>query len=228
MISHVYFDFFGTLVDYEPSVHPDNYNAPYEFARRAGENVSPKQASVLWQQAWDELDGNAQRSGRECSMHEIAIRYWELLGSPLSLEDENDRLVEEYLDAWTKDIRPAHGALSCLEDLSRDYRLSIVTNTHHPPLVPNLVERFGISEFISEIFTSIDVGWRKPDPHMFEHVISRDGITATEAVFVGDNWEADVEGPTRAGMTAFYVGESSAVRTAVTLAGLPQLIRELG
>lgn len=228
MISHVYFDFFGTLVDYDPSVHPASFNAPYEFAQRAGLSVTPEEASARWQNAWDELDGRAQRTRRECSMHEIATRYWELIGSPTTGEGEISRLVDEYLAAWTSGIRLAQHATDCLKDLATDRYLAIVSNTHHPPLVPALVQQFGLGVYISDIVTSIELGWRKPDPRMFEYVLERDGIVARDAVFVGDRWEADVVGPTQAGMTAFYVGAPSQGRIPVTLAELPRLIRELG
>ena len=47
MIKHVFFDFFGTLVDYAPSVHPD-CNAPVAFARRAGSEISEEDSNAYW------------------------------------------------------------------------------------------------------------------------------------------------------------------------------------
>lgn len=226
MSSHVYFDFFGTLVDYDPSIHPDRYNAPHEFAGRAGVNSTPDRADALWQQAWSELDNRADRTGRECSLHEIADRYRVLLGSPRVAPSEIDRLIDEYLSAWTADFHLAGGVLECLTDLGRDHRLGIVSNAHHLPLVPGLVDKFGIGDHFSTIVTSIEVGWRKPDRRLFAHLLERDGIAASDAAFVGDNWIADIEGPTRAGMTAFYVGASAGHRVPVALADLPRLIRD--
>lgn len=102
MPSHVYFDFFGTLVRYDPSILPSAFNAPLEFARRASVRAGQAEADALWTRAWDELDSTAHRSGRECSMLQIARRYWELLGSPPVAENE--------LAAWCGSILP-YGAL---------------------------------------------------------------------------------------------------------------------
>src|SRR5262249_27585780 len=51
----VFFDFFGTLVDYDPSIHPA-YNAPLAFARRAGSAISEDASDAWWQRSWDDLD----------------------------------------------------------------------------------------------------------------------------------------------------------------------------
>jgi len=75
VITHVFFDFFGTLVDYDSSVHPTP-NAPWEFARRAGSKISEGASNVCWQRAWDDLNADADRTGREFSMHQVARRYW--------------------------------------------------------------------------------------------------------------------------------------------------------
>jgi putative hydrolase of the HAD superfamily len=51
------------------------------------------------------------------------------------------------------------------------------------------------------------------------------GAVAGDAVFVGDSWEADVEGPRRIGMHAIYVGPPSALHPSASLRHLPQIIR---
>ena len=113
MPSHVYFDFFGTLVRYDPSVLPSAFNAPLEFALRASVRVGQAEANALWTRAWDELDSAAYRSGRECSMLQIARRYWELLDSPPVAENELDRLVREYLAVWSAQAAPAADVRTC-------------------------------------------------------------------------------------------------------------------
>lgn len=229
MTTHVYFDFFGTLVDYDPSVLPSAGNAPFDFAKRHGCAVTPSEASAAWQRAWTEVDGAAAESGRECSMLDIAARYAELLGGRCTTlaptSEALERLVAEYLDVWTAGIRLADGAVDCLVDLGRDHTLAVVSNTHDAALVPRMLQRFGIAGHFSEVFTSIALGWRKPHPEIFRAVLAHDGIAAGSAAFVGDNWSADVEGPRAIGMRAFYVGASAAERQPVSLTDLPALIR---
>lgn len=235
MLSHVYFDFFGTLVDYDPSVLPAARNAPYEYALRAGVAIDEDRASELWQRAWTELDEAAHRSGRECSMLEIAARYAQLLGAAGTTgttgasapgQEALERLVTEYLDAWTAGIRLADGAAACLADLGRDHTLAVVSNTHDADLVPRMLRRFGIADHFADVFTSVELGWRKPHPQIFDAVLARHGIPASQVAFVGDNWIADVAGPQAVGMRAFYVGAASEGRVPVSLTELPGLVRD--
>lgn len=46
----------------------------------------------------------------------------------------------------------------------------------------------------------VDVGWRKPHWAPFEEALSRLGVSASQAVFVGDDSVWDVEGARDVGM----------------------------
>jgi putative hydrolase of the HAD superfamily len=218
VVTDVFFDFFGTLVDYSPSVHPV-HNAPLAFARRAGLPISPAESDAHWQEAWDRHEAHAVRTGREYSMREVALHYWRSIGTPSLAAGAVEYLVHEYLDAWTASVFPAAHALECVMDLAADHQLTIVTNTHHPNLVPGLVRRFGLDSAVDRVVSSVSVGWRKPHAAIFEAALRDRGAVA------GDSWEADAEGPRRIGMHAIYVGPPSAPHPSVSLNDLPQIIR---
>lgn len=55
------------------------------------------------------------------------------------------------------------------------------------------------------IVTSAQAGARKPHPRIYEYTLERCGVAAEEALFVGDTWGPDVEGPTSMGMRAALV-----------------------
>lgn len=226
MITHVFFDFFGTLVDYDPAVHPTP-NAPLAFARRAGLEISEDASNAHWQKAWDELTAVADRTGREFSMQQVVQRYWHSIGSPSPDADCADALITAYLDAWTAKITPAGHAFDCIADLASDYTLAIVSNTHDSRLVPRLARQFGLHDAISRIVASVDVGWRKPHPMLFRAALRELEVPARNVAFVGDDWTADVEGARRVGMSAIYVGSPTEERQAVALEEVPQIVRTL-
>lgn len=162
LVKQVFFDFFGTLVDYDPSVHPPARNAPLAFARRTGSPLGAQAVDAQWQRTWDLLEARAVETGREFSMHDVAQHFWQSLGSPALPSGAAETLIADYLDAWTKSVSPAHGALECVADLAVDHRLAVVSNTHDAALVPRLLRQTGLHSSIDRVFTSVTIGWRKP------------------------------------------------------------------
>ncbi|GAA2831614.1 putative hydrolase of the HAD superfamily [Leucobacter komagatae] len=221
--THVFFDFFGTLVDYDPSVHPASRNAPHEFAVRAGAPIDAPAASRLWERAWLEVDGQAASTGRECSMREIAERFSELAGIAAP-DAELECLVDDYLEAWTSGITLASGAEACLAALAPLHTLAVVSNAHDPRLVPRMLRRFKIEHFFTDVITSVELGWRKPHPEIYRIALERTAGSVDATVFVGDTWEADVAGPRALGMDAIYVGFPRRDRAAVGLAEVASLL----
>jgi putative hydrolase of the HAD superfamily len=63
----------------------------------------------------------------------------------------------------------------------------------------------GIAGLLDARVSSAWVGCRKPHRRIFEVALAELGTTPGETMFVGDNWVADVEGATAAGMRAVHV-----------------------
>ncbi len=86
----------------------------------------------------------------------------------------------------------------------RGLKMGIVTNSFHPITVRDLeITAHGLADFFPDCrVTAADVGYLKPHPEIFEHALRKLGVTADEAVFVGDNAVADIAGAQGAGMYA--------------------------
>lgn len=67
------------------------------------------------------------------------------------------------------------------------------------------VAQSGLDHLVDVAVTSAQAGARKPHPRIFRHTLERCGVEAREALFVGDTFSADVEGPLAAGMRVVHV-----------------------
>jgi len=90
----------------------------------------------------------------------------------------------------------------------RGYRLGLVSNT--PWGTPDYLwtgqlERFGLVRFFEVTCFSSDVGFRKPDPRIFQAALKPLGVPPARAVFVGDEPEADIAGARGAGLASVWV-----------------------
>jgi len=87
----------------------------------------------------------------------------------------------------------------------KNYKMAIVSNFDHSPTAYTLLSKFNIKHFFSEIVISVEVGWRKPDPKIFNEVLSLIDITPAEAIYIGDNFFADVIGSKSIGMDVIWI-----------------------
>jgi putative hydrolase of the HAD superfamily len=72
-----------------------------------------------------------------------------------------------------------------------------------------LLEQFGVAEHLDAVTTSEEVGRTKPDPAMFETALDKAGVEPARALMVGDRYENDMEGASRAGIHSVAFGGSA-------------------
>jgi putative hydrolase of the HAD superfamily len=63
----------------------------------------------------------------------------------------------------------------------------------------------GVDHLITDVITSVEIGWRKPHEAIYREALERVGATATQSVFVGDTLDADHTGPRALGMQALLI-----------------------
>ena len=93
--------------------------------------------------------------------------------------------------------------LPCLEVLAERYRLGILAN--QPSLVRRALARDGIDRFMEVWGVSDDVGFAKPDPRLFAHVLYLAGEASPHVVMVGDRLDYDVRPARRTGMRTVWL-----------------------
>jgi putative hydrolase of the HAD superfamily len=96
------------------------------------------------------------------------------------------------------DVRPA------LDALVRDYRLFVISNGNAD------LRLCGLGEYFEGSLAAREAGMMKPDPRIFAMLLARAGLAAHEAVHVGDDPEADVEGARAAGVEPVWLNRDAA------------------
>ncbi len=85
----------------------------------------------------------------------------------------------------------------------RGVRSFIVSN--HIWELPTIASNLGLDPLIETVITSARVGYRKPHPAIYTAALQIADIPASEALFVGDSWSHDVEGPRSVGIDALLI-----------------------
>jgi putative hydrolase of the HAD superfamily len=111
-------------------------------------------------------------------------------------------------------------------------KIGLITNSHR--CLSSFQSHFALEGLFSVTLTSLEHGYMKPHPSIFEAALRAAGVDAGEAVMVGDSFAHDIEGAVRLGMRGVLVARSAAAVAASppevpviqSLRELPALLRD--
>ena len=113
--------------------------------------------------------------------------------------------TNEFCEGFMEYVRIDDHARSTLEKLHSKYKLGIVSNFAIPECVDKLLERHGLDKLFDVVVVSGAVNKRKPSPEIFQKTLEKIGVSAENAVFVGDTADADIIGAKAAGMKTIFI-----------------------
>lgn len=129
----------------------------------------------------------------------------ELLAEVAGVEVTPERvaaIIEARCAAFFAAVHADAAVRGVLEQLSRHRRLALVSNYPCGRCIRDTLDNVGLAPFFHTVVVSGDVGWCKPHPIPFQAALGALGVAPERAVYVGDNWLADVQGAKRLGMRA--------------------------
>ena len=92
-----------------------------------------------------------------------------------------------------------------MERISMEYRTSLVSNFTDSCYLHRILWKFGLESYFDSVVVSDVVGWRKPHPRIFKVFLDSLRIEPEEAVYVGDDLDADIRGARDIGITAVLI-----------------------
>lgn len=116
-------------------------------------------------------------------------------------------LIDDLSDAYIQTLPEYNvlfeGAIEILTALKPHFNLHIITNGFQDVQYFKM-KNSGLLPFFDTVTDSSSVGVKKPDPKIFEHALKVGQVAPNEAVMIGDNLEADIEGALSTGMHAVH------------------------
>ncbi|WP_096199682.1 HAD family hydrolase [Bacillus sp. FJAT-45350] len=173
----------------------------YEFTKMIG--INPFEG--LWGDFTDKIDKSFR------AMKEIVPTYrkeaWTIGLQKLGIDDPayGAELGELFPANRRKSPFVYEDTFKVLDELKKDYQLVLLTNgspslqNEKLDMTPELVPYFDY------IVVSGAYGRGKPDPSIFEHVLTLVDATKEESIMVGDNLHTDILGSNRIGMNNVWI-----------------------
>ena len=195
MIRAVFFDLYFTLIRYDPPQEELEANALKECGINASPDVFSKPIVIANKFMVREI---ARRPLSKRSREEtiaLCAEFQRIVLKEAGIEPE-EKLVLAMLGKMhqfkTKlvlfdDVAPA------MKDLkSRGLILGLISNVDRD--LTATVTELGLPPWLDIVVTSLDAGFSKPQPEIFEEAMRRAGVQPSEAVYVGDQYQVDCVG----------------------------------
>lgn len=190
------FDMDDVLYDYDWSVR-----------MRALTELTGHDLAELRRRWWNDSGEWAAEAGQFATADDYLAAVCAALGVPI----DEDEWVRIRASAMT----PFPGSLAAVRRASELGQVTLLTNNgpliskHLATVAPELVELFG-----DHLFTSSDYGQRKPEPEVFERVLAKYGVDASNAFFA-DDLAINIAGAASVGITAHLFTTPDALQAAV-------------
>ncbi|MFC2058875.1 HAD family hydrolase [Chloroflexota bacterium] len=206
MIKAVFLDFYNTLVAFDPPRNELQVNACREFGIEVRYDAIPRGY-------WSADDFMSRENGRipiqqrsETDQNEFWAEYEQIL-----LENAGVNVSRELaLKIFTRmrqlnrrlvlfdDVLPALEALK-----SRNIVLGLISNLNRN--LDSTCASLGLDRYLDFVLTSLEAGSEKPHPPIFLAALKRAGVTASEAIHVGDLYYSDVVGAKSVGIKPLLI-----------------------
>lgn len=124
-------------------------------------------------------------SGVEAVVDEMVRAHMGSLSSTMEFPEENRDVLEFIFD--------------------RNNRMAIISNFDYAPAAYMLLAKFDILKYFEKVVVSVEVGWRKPRPEIFLKALDLLGLAPGDALYIGDNYHADVVGAKTVGMDVIWI-----------------------
>jgi putative hydrolase of the HAD superfamily len=212
----VLFDLFDTLVHFDRDRLPvleingrtirSTAGHLHEVLAEHAPHVTLEACYAALVESWQEAERLRAIDHREVTAPERFARF---LVTLRLREPLPPRFVERLLETHRRELAkaahfpPHHGPL--LARLADRYRLAVVSNFDYTPTALEILDRAGVTQLFSTIVVSDAIGWRKPRREIFDEALRRVGVSAAEALFVGDRADIDVTGAHGVGMDVAWI-----------------------
>ena len=203
-----FFDLYGTLLVYGDMKQAWNdwLTAFYDLLKAQGLNSSRSSFS----QACDGFFSAPAPVGKDDHLTDLERRI-QRLSTTLDHQPDTASLrdiADQIAAAWQSHVSIDPEALPVLKDLKRRNKtVGLVSNFDHPPHVRRILSENGWAAVFDIVVISSEVGVKKPDPAIFALALNQTGISATDAVYVGDTHD-DVTGAIAAGIKPVLISRS--------------------
>lgn len=209
LLNAVLLDLGDTLVHMSrpwDDVFHDNVKSLHNYLTKLGFQLDFQQFAETFVRIFEAASSRAGLYKVEIPMTEIIAKTLrksklEVLGLDLIRNAEIEFFAPE-IEAWQ--LYP--DTVETLSSLRNEgLKMGLISNAKSDWAVRAILEKDDIEKYFSSVVTSASLRIRKPRPEIFTRTLNDLAVRASEAVFIGDSFDADIIGARNVGMRSIHV-----------------------
>lgn len=172
----------------------------YDFTKKIG--INP------FEGLWGTFDDNGTSFQK---MKEIVPKYqkdaWNNGLKDVGIEDTHfaSELAESFPEKRKESAFVYEETFQVLDELKDKYKLGLLTNGSPSLQQTKLAITPELIPYFDEIVISGDFGSGKPDPAIFDYILTKLDVKPEEALMVGDNLRTDILGASKVGIDSIWI-----------------------
>jgi putative hydrolase of the HAD superfamily len=200
----VFFDIGGVILDLS-SVREGHV----EFLSRLAAHEGREDVEALIEE-WRSALGEYFQSSDDTEYRRAKVGYQQAIDAAAGREIPEEEWMELFETASAECLETNPNAVETIRTLDREgVYLGIISDIDTWE-ADEMLTRFDIHECFDHITTSEEVGRTKPDPVMFDTALEKASVAPEHSLYIGDRYEHDMRGGTRAGLVTVAYGGSAA------------------
>lgn len=202
-VSTILFDYGNTLIAFGPDQQAAQSEAMTRVLADAGFSVDEEKLTSV---RISQIMRPYHCGGVENVFVDVCREIVELV-----TDDTDGTLTQQLMQARQQAFRESVQVAPCVSELlnrlKQKYRLGFLSNYPCSTSIVTSLQQLGLHDLFDAVIVSGDVGFAKPHPRAYAALLDAMCIQPETAVYVGDNWLADVQGAKRAGLRAVWLRE---------------------
>ncbi|MCP4634477.1 MAG: HAD family hydrolase [candidate division Zixibacteria bacterium] len=207
----VLFDLGSTLLEYEKfdwsAIATMGLQAGYKFLESKTDNIpSLVEISEVFHKIFTTWAEERNPKYLEINFEELVVEAFNEIGISTEQNFVYDFILA-YYSPISEFVEPLEGSDETLRKLKdKEKKIVIVSNSIFPAYLHlEELRRFNLLSYINSMIFSCELGIKKPHPDIYAHALEIAGCNPEEALFIGDRYLEDIQGPNRSGIQAVLI-----------------------
>ncbi len=206
MVKAVFFDLYQTLIDYDPPRETELARIINDYGIKVTKEMIHRPMVIADEFMYKEHARQPITKRSKSEQKNLFSQYQTIILKEAGIDPTPELITNNITKMHQVNFHRVlfDDVLPALKQLEKNgIILGLISNIDRD--ISPLFDKLGLTPFLKVVITSLDCGFHKPQPEIFQEAARQAGVTVNESVYIGDQYQIDVLGAKEAGMKGVLI-----------------------